>query len=108
MPKHSPADILAALRAEGIQCEPHELGLARYAGDPRAYAKALKACQPTVLRVLTMDGDASDAPLQPPPCTEDPMICTCEQHSAERVVAIRKGPARITQPWEPRVSRRAA
>jgi hypothetical protein len=42
MPKHSEQDIIAAFAAEGIPCQPHDLGLARYAVDPAAYARELR------------------------------------------------------------------
>jgi hypothetical protein len=121
MPDHSPAEIIAALQAEGIHCEPHELGLARYATDPTAYARELRKItgpqpEPTtfptqprchgysngcvchdcstragvVLRVLTMSDTEGTA--EPPPCTDDPMVCTCPTHQGERVRAIRTGP----------------
>jgi hypothetical protein len=106
MPTHTPAEIVAILREEGIPCEPHELGLAEYAADPRAYARALKACQPTVLRVLTMEGDRGIDPA--PPCTQDPYTCTCPVHDADRVASIRRGPRETSQPWEAQPSRRAA
>lgn len=41
------------------------------------------------LRVLTMPPD--EPPLGPPPC-EDEFICTCPVHTADRVIAIRRGP----------------
>lgn len=104
MPTHAPAEIVAILREEGIPCEIHELGLAEYAQDPRAYARALRACQPTILRVLTMEGDRGIN--LAPPCDRDPMICDCAVHGAERVAAIKRGPRDVAQPWEAR--RRAA
>lgn len=124
MPTHSTTDILAALKAEGIDCAEHELGLAAYAVDPVAYVRALTLCRPeqpakpapsrrrpcggyanccncpdcrtraeanTRLRVVTMPQDAP--PLDnAPPCEDDPMVCTCPQHAAERVTALRRGP----------------
>lgn len=104
MPTHSAAAIIAIFAEEGIDCEPHELGLALYATDPKAYAQALKACCTTRLRVVTMGPDQP----APPPCTNDPMICGCPTHDADRVVAIKRGPSRTRQPWEPRAARRAA
>jgi hypothetical protein len=105
VPKHSPAAILAALRAEGIDCEPHELGLARYCADPVAYAKALKRCQPTTLRVLTMAGDVG-LDLTSPPCSGD-FLCECPKCSREKMRLVNRGgigegPAAL------RVKRRAA
>lgn len=41
MPKYSIAEILAAFRAEGIECEAHELGLAAHTDDPVGYARVL-------------------------------------------------------------------
>lgn len=94
MPTHSTQAILAALKAEGIDCEPHELGLAAYCADPTAYAKALKACQPTILKAL------------PPACAADPMICDCKTHTAERLAVVKRGSREVRQPWQP--VRRAA
>lgn len=106
MPTHTPAEIIATLRAEGIPCEQHQLGLAAHCEDPVAYARALKACQPTVLRVLTMERDQGE-PVAPP-CKRDAMICDCPVHAAERAASIKRGPRDVTQPWEARSSRRAA
>lgn len=106
MPTHTPAEIIAALQAEGIHAEPHELGLAAHTNDPVAYARALKACQPTTLRILTMQGDQGVTAA--PPCTRDAMICDCPTHAAEREAAVKRGPHRVRQPWEAQPSRRAA
>jgi hypothetical protein len=99
MPSHSPDEIVAALRAEGIDCDPHELGLAEYCGDPVAYAKALKACQPA-LRLLTAD-------FEPDACPGDPYVCDCREHAADRAASVARGSRERRHPWEP-VVRRAA
>lgn len=42
-------------------------------------------------------------------CRQDPMICECAKHTAERVKVVRLG-ARESgrQPWQPRPARKAA
>lgn len=102
MPTHSTAGIIAALRAEGIDCEAHQLGLAAHCRDPREYAQALKACQPTTLRVLTMQGNQG-IDLTTPPCSGS-MLCDCPSCEAERAAAIKRGPSRVRQPWEARAA----
>lgn len=105
MPTHTAAKIIAALNAEGIECEPHELGLAAHTNDPVAYARALKRCQPTTLRVLTMEGDHG-VTVPSSPCTRDAMVCDCPTHATERAAAIKRGRRDVRQPWE--AVRRAA
>ncbi len=102
MPQHSIEHIVAVFHEEGLtDAAPHNLGLAAYCRDPREYARALKACQPsepTRLRVLTMSPDQGE-PIAPP-CTRDAMICTCPEHEAERLASIKRGRRDVRQPWD--------
>jgi len=106
MPTHTPAEIIALLRTEGVEVKAHELGLMAHAPDPVAYYRALQRCQPTVLRVLTMQGDPGIDVA--PPCTNDPYVCNCPEHSDDRVTAIKRGRRDVRQPWDAQPSRRAA
>ena len=84
---------------------PQPTSLRDYAPDQEAYDRALSQCSPTVLRVLTMEGDKGIQ--EPPPCTEDPFVCICPEHSEERLRAVRRG-ALGAGPAAFRVVKRAA
>lgn len=95
MPTYTPEHIAAVLTAEGLPCEPHQLGLAAYTSDPAAYARALKACDPVILRVLTTD---DPVPL-PDPC-DGTYLCDCQACRDQRADLLKRRPVR--QPWEVR------
>ncbi len=121
MPSLTPAEIVTALKAEGIDCQQHDLGLAAYAADPVAYVRELhkidaprlesvprpsrRVCHGYANCCACTDCTArSDArlnvvtmgkpspPEDYPHCSHDAMTCQCPDHASSRLQAIRRGP----------------